>query len=306
MKDLIARARPWILERRAKVLWFTMLVVAGAVTVYLSQRSMEEQFTWSLPAAAQIALGTIALGLAGHIVHCFTRNLPLPDCPKGKKLSPELRSIFVYAYIVQGLLVLVLLLTFVAPSKPRSSSSSYAGFVYGCVHDQERYGSQLTSCNSGSADRQWLLHIGSRSLNVRPDGGNNFEAPVELSRGLVVPLYVVVLAIIGGALGMNRRLPELQRRAAYSYHKDKCRKENDPVPISPIEAREQIVFQLAQLLAAPLIAIVAFSALEPDIVPAAVLIGFASGFSSEPILMKLRAASEAVAGIPPRGSRRHG
>ena len=274
-----------------------MLVLAGAFTVYSSQRSMEEQFTWSpMPAAAQVALGIVILGLAGHIVHCFTRNLPLSNRPKGKKLSRELRSIFVYAYIVQGLLILVLLLPLVGPSEPRSSSSSCAGFVYGCVHDQEGYGSRLTSCTSDTADGQWLLHIGSRSRDMKPDTSNKVEARVELSRGLVVPLYVVVLAIIGGALGMSRRLPELQRRAANSYH-NTDRKENDPGPILPIEAREQIVFQIAQVLAAPLIAIVAFSALEPDIVPAAVLIGFASGFSSEPILMKLRAASEAVAGI---------
>ncbi len=238
------------------------------------------------------ALAIIALGLIGHIVHCFTRNMPgqhLQD-----KLSRELRSIFVYAYIFQGLMIVVPLLLFVVSSEPSSNGKFLAGFVYGCVLDQEQDGSKLTRCTNGAADGQWLLHIGSQpkteDSNVGEVGGT-----AELSRGLVVPLYVVVLAIIGGAVGMNRRLPELQRRAAHSYEK---RRAKDPCPISSIEAREQIVFQIMQVLAAPLIAIVAFSALEPDTVTAAVLIGFASGFSSEPILIKLRAASEAVAGIP--------
>ena len=56
------------------------------------------------------------------------------------------------------------------------------------------------------------------------------------------------------------------------------------------------MFQIMQILAAPLVAIVAFAAFEPDTVTAAVLVGFASGFASEAILMKLRQASEAVVG----------
>ena len=57
-----------------------------------------------------------------------------------------------------------------------------------------------------------------------------------------------------------------------------------------------VVFQIMQVLAAPLVAIVAFAAFEPDTVTVAVLVGFASGFASEAILMKLRQASEAVVG----------
>lgn len=72
----------------------------------------------------------------------------------------------------------------------------------------------------------------------------------ESSRGLVVPLYVVVLAIIGGAVGMTRRLPEIQRRAAHSVQG-----KQDGDAISPIEAREMVVFQIMQILAAPLVAL---------------------------------------------------
>ena len=117
----------------------------------------------------------------------------------------------------------------------------------------------------------------------------------ELSRGLVVPLYVVVLAVFGGAIGMSRRMPEVQRGAAAS-----AKTENPEHAISAVEARERVVFQIMQVLSAPLIAVTAFSAFEPDTVTAAVLIGFASGFASESILMKLRQASDAVVGKGPQ------
>ena len=109
----------------------------------------------------------------------------------------------------------------------------------------------------------------------------------ELRGGLVVPLYVVVLSLMGAAVGMSRRLPEIQRQAAHSV-------QSSGKGISPIVARERVVFQIMQVLAAPLIAVTAFAALEPDTFTAAVLIGFISGFASEVVLVKLRQASEAL------------
>ena len=289
MKDLILAAGMWIWERRAGVLWSIILVVAGTVAVYLSAQSLGEQRTGSsVRAVVGVAVGILALGLAGHFVHCFTRNLPGPQ----KTLTRELRSIFAYAYVFQALMIGVSLVPFVVSTGPMSSSESWAGFVHGCVRGQEGNGSGLTQCTNGSADGQWLLHIGSRPLELEVGTDGEAGGRAELGRGLVVPLYVVVLAIIGGAVGMTRRLPEIQRRAAFSVHDMKER-----TAISPIQAREQVVFHIMQVLAAPLIAIVAFSAFDPDTVTAAVLIGFASGFASEAILMKLRQASEAVMGI---------
>ncbi len=127
---------------------------------------------------------------------------------------------------------------------------------------------------------------------VLRERGATARERAELSRGLVVPLYVVVLAVFGGAVGMSRRVPEIQRGAAASAkHEDRA--------ISAIEARERVVFQIMQVLSAPLIAIAAFAGFEPDTMTAAVLIGFISGFASETILVKLRQAGEAVVGKPP-------
>ena len=116
-----------------------------------------------------------------------------------------------------------------------------------------------------------------------------------LTRGLVVPLYVLVLAVFGATVGMSRRIPEIQRAAAAS-----AKEQDTKLAISAIEARERVMFQIMQVLAAPLIAITAFAAFEPDTVTAAVLIGFASGFASETMLMKLRQASDAVVGQRPQ------
>lgn len=118
-----------------------------------------------------------------------------------------------------------------------------------------------------------------------------------LSRGLLVPLYVIVLAVFGGAVGMSRRVPEIQRAAAASARHE----EN---AISAIEGRERVVFQIMQVLSAPLIAITAFAAFEPDTMTAAVLIRFISGFASEMILMKLRQAGDAVVGRRPQSGTR--
>lgn len=81
----------------------------------------------------------------------------------------------------------------------------------------------------GDAARNMAAVLRERGVTVRERA--------ELSRGLVAPLYVVVLAVFGGAGGMSRRVPEIQRGAAANA-KDEDR------PISPIQARERVVFQI--------------------------------------------------------------
>ena len=279
------KAARWIWERRSRALWSIALVVAGAVALYVMAECLGEPEKASK--AVCVALAVLALVLAVHFVHCITRNLPCP----AKTLSRELRSIFVYAYVFQALAIAVALGPFVVSTEAQSSRESWAWVVHGCQRADDGYGSELTRCADGSVDEQWLLHIGSWSLSDEAESDGEAGGRAELSRGLVVPLYVVVLAIIGGVVGMTRRLPEIQRRAAYSVQQ-----QEGGDAISPIAAREMVVFQIMQILAAPLIAIFAFSVFEPDTVNAAVLIGFASGFASEAILKKLRQASEAVVG----------
>ncbi len=279
-----SEARKWIWQRRGGMVWSVVLVTLGMVAIYAcTQCALEsdrDSRTWVLVC---VGLAILGVALGAHFVHCFTRDLPSPT----EKLSRELRSIFVYAYVFQGLAIGLALGPFVIAPESENSQESWAGVIYGCQRASDGYGSELTRCSTGPSDSQWLLHVGSRSYSVE----NGASKRTELSRGLVVPLYVAVLAIIGGAVGMTRRLPEIQRRAAYTVQQDK-----EKHPISPIVAREKVVFQIMQTLAAPLIAIVAFSGFDPDTVTSAVLVGFVSGFASEAILTKLRQASEAVVG----------
>lgn len=165
----------------------------------------------------------------------------------------------------------------------------------------------LTDTSSVEAELRALCTSGPTEADIASildQQGIGVASPTSLSGGLVVPLYVVLFAVAGGVVGMTRRLPEIQRRAAHS-----TQGKADREPISAIEAREMVVFQVMQVVAAPIIAMATFAALEPETVPGAMLVGFASGFASEAVLKKLRQASEAFVGEDrqtPRGQPTNG
>lgn len=289
-----------------------------------------------------IALIFVALG-AVHFLHVFTRDLP-----NGKS---ALRPIFIYAYAAQMAALALCVLPFLM-DRPLGAGS-WAAIAKGCVRVEGEHGGGLTRCSdSRAADQQWLLHIGSGTLDPQlvygfriqdfasgvdaacPDANTGalrqllldhpqipapedlFErlkstcgaapndrlekitslvgrwlsdARTEFGRGLAVPLYVIVLSLFGSAVGLMRRLPEIQKAAT---------KENNDA-ISPVHARERVVFQIMQTFAAPLIAMAAFAGIEPSTSAAAALIGFLSGFSSEAVLKKIRQASDAAIGQTP-------
>lgn len=129
--------------------------------------------------------------------------------------------------------------------------------------------------------------------NLLPAAGLN-----RVTGGLVVPLFVVVLSLVGGAISMTRRLPEIQMLAAPSYHEkvyeekfEKWKKglvARPRAPIETVEARDLVIFQILQVITAPFLAMVVYASLEPDTAIGVVLIGFGSGFASEPLLLMLR------------------
>ena len=323
-----------------KVLWS----FAGLATLYigwsvaLGSVAMCEQCAGSV--SLWLAAAIVALVVAGHFVNAFTRNLP--PSKDSEQISRELRTIFVYVYVIQSLALGTGLLLLVG-AVPWVPEGKLGGLAYGCQESETGYGSDLARCVDGKPVRQWLMHIGSRAegkqdlpnalhraCDAEPQSEEISKAIAEFSGsvgqgvvsavadacgeadpgrririkdslaangvvsknyklrgGLIVPLYVVVLSVMGAAVGMSRRLPEIQRQAARSF-------QSSGKAISAIAAREKVVFQIMQVLAAPLIAVTAFAAFEPDTVTAAVLIGFTSGFTSEAVLMKLRQASEAL------------
>lgn len=169
----------------------------------------------------------------------------------------------------------------------------------------------------------WLIAIGgvtSREYaKVLPAGPTAASAPmagapsapatqfVVVHGGLVAPLYVVVLAFIGGAISLSRRLPEYQRRssdqscaqtAAATPPNAKPAPGNEP--LTAVQVREGIVFQLMQLCSAPFLALATWHMFDPSTVASATVLAFGTGFASEHLLLTVRGMIE---GIRPEGSR---
>ncbi len=142
-------------------------------------------------------------------------------------------------------------------------------------------------CGTGETENyQWLINIGGVPLRQvwqkTGDAHEFWRRPrIEINGGLVVPIYIIVLAFIGGAVSMTRRVPEYQRRTA------------DPSDLmTPERAREHLVFQIMQVVSAPLIAVTIYHILVPGSRATSIVLGFASGFASEPILLGIRALVE--------------
>lgn len=57
---------------------------------------------------------------------------------------------------------------------------------------------------------EWVFHIG--SIPTESDTSTEAAPVYDLSKGLVIPIYVLILAVLGGAINMTRRLPGLQNR----------------------------------------------------------------------------------------------
>jgi hypothetical protein len=146
----------------------------------------------------------------------------------------------------------------------------------------------------------WLVSIGgvtATKFDFVLHGADKrvLSSHIEVDGGLAVPLYVVVLAFIGGAISLSRRIPEYQRRAEGEY---------EPTAKEPalraFQVREHVVFQIMQLTSAPFLAMATWYVVTPSSVGTAAAVAFATGFLSEYILMLMRAAIE---GIRPETSR---
>ena len=165
-------------------------------------------------------------------------------------------------------------------------------------------------CENDKA-HEWVISIGGERLStggpVGPNGtagsAQPAEAPavasgatggaltpgdgdgrVRIAGGMVVPLYVLILSLMGAAVSMTRRVPEYQRRTSMRRGDD-----GDGERLDRSHARERLVFQIMQVISAPLVALTAYHAFNPESRAAAVAVGFSAGFASEPILKAIRA-----------------
>ncbi|WP_166839974.1 hypothetical protein [Rheinheimera pleomorphica] len=117
-----------------------------------------------------------------------------------------------------------------------------------------------------------------------------------ITGGVVVPVYFLILALLGALINMARKIPEFQRRVSSSYHQNYkywlAKNPDLALPMSGAYARETVIFQVVQVLCAPGVAIIAFSWAKPEAIGANVVLAFAAGFSSEMFLMAVRGVAE--------------
>lgn len=228
----------------------------------------------------------------------------------------KINRVVLHGYIVTFLALLLSTLPPIVlsshPDLKAWSRGSAIGVVMGCQNDSPGL---VTSCSAHGDRGQWLLNIGGRVVPTTPAGSTTegtataAEEVVAVQGGIVVPLYLVVISILGAAVGIARRLPEYQRRGSrvfadlyLSRQKEGKLEEGEPEPMDAARVREVVVFQIMQVFTAPLVAITAYSLIGTQSASSVVLIAFASGFSTEAVLLLIRNAVEKIGkiGAPPR------
>ena len=141
--------------------------------------------------------------------------------------------------------------------------------------------------------------LGASAVGVEAPTKEKPTAPkhVEVMGGLAVPFFVLVLAFVGGAVSLSRRIPEYQRRLHPDYKPEPTDKEGK---MREFEAREYVVFQVMQLVSAPFLAVATWYIVTPSGLSTAATLAFGTGFASEPLLLMIRGLVE---GIKPEASR---
>jgi hypothetical protein len=284
--------------------------------------------------------------LIAWFLYCFT----------GVVTDGKISQIILFCYFFTLLALLGSVVPFVlfprVPGLYNLMLESPIGIVVGCikesrsdVKDSVKSVPKELKCEN-DAD-QWVVKIGpgqEKAKEVLPG-----PERVSLTGGLVVPLYFVVLSLMGAAVSMTRRVPEYQRRVvqggsttqgsqsahaaqaaqatqaaqaaqlqaaqpAQPGHGDQATQAAQAAqatqaaqvqaaqaavaaqaakgPITPDQAREYLVFQILQVISAPLIAITAYYLVEPGSRASSVALGFSAGFTSETILLAIRALIE--------------
>jgi hypothetical protein len=210
----------------------------------------------------------------------------------GAATNSKLNQIIKFCYAFTGIALLGSIIPFVVPvSQPELTAPPPVGIIRACgygglqgTNDFHPPGIRCIAAADKDANKienyQWVLSIGGTI-------DQSMAGPPPLYKirgGMIVPLYVIILALFGSAISMTRRVPEYQRRAMDSQE-----------GYTNERAREDLVFQIMQVLSAPLIAITAYYIVKPDSTAISVALGFGSGFASEPILLMIRSLVEKLA-----------
>lgn len=153
-----------------------------------------------------------------------------------------------------------------------------------------------TIANHQSPVGAWVINIGGYVQKCSSNNTDNYGMTCEVSGGLLVPLYFVILALMGGSISLTRRLPELQKQAGAEYSATARQSK-----LTQYEFREHLIFQIVQFISAPFLAILAYYLIEPSNTTNAVALAFTAGFASETILLMVRSITNKI--TPDTGSR---
>jgi hypothetical protein len=145
--------------------------------------------------------------------------------------------------------------------------------------------------SSMSVGHAWVINIGGYiqecSPGKRGEYGESFTCKVK--DGLLIPLYFIILALMGGSISLTRRLPELQKQVGTEH----VATETQP-KLTQYEFREYLIFQMVQFISAPFLAILAYYLIEPSNTTQAVVLAFTAGFASETILLMIRSIANKI------------
>lgn len=137
----------------------------------------------------------------------------------------------------------------------------------------------------------WVINIGGYVNKCSSNHPDSYGKAVtcEVSGGLLIPLYFIILALMGGSISLTRRLPELQKQAGTEH----IATEKQP-KLTQYEFREYLIFQMVQFISAPFLAILAYYLIEPSNTTNAVALAFTAGFASETILLMVRSIANKI------------
>jgi hypothetical protein len=106
----------------------------------------------------------------------------------------------------------------------------------------------------------------------------NFPTTV-IHGGITVPLYFIIVALVGASISLTRRVPQYQKEFL-----------DDSKPFAASEMREHLVLQILQFLSAPFLAIAGYILLTPVGPTTSIPLAFVAGFSSESVLTLITSA----------------
>lgn len=143
----------------------------------------------------------------------------------------------------------------------------------------------------GTVGSAWVINIGGHIERCTKDNDKDFGKSVtcEVKDGLLIPLFFIIMALMGGSISLTRRLPELQKQAGSEH----IATQQQP-KLTQYEFREHLIFQMVQYISAPFLAILAYYLIEPGNITNSVVLAFTAGFASETILLMVRSIANKI------------